>query len=147
MPKSPPTSPLPIAYSPGTASSGSVEVMTEVSRMMAAQEERFQGMMNQVLQHVMTMASQSMEGGLGAGMTEKDELMTEMDYANQQKRKQGTEAEDFTPDEISQMNAEAYRANDPETYAINDHQTLLDIQDLNRTVSLANMLNPSFRSS
>jgi len=114
---------------------------------MAAQEERFQGMMNQVLQHVMTMASQSMEGGLGAGMTEKDELMTEMDYANQQKRKQGTEAEDFTPDEISQMNAEAYRANDPETYAINDHQTLLDIQDLNRTVSLANMLNPSFRSS
>lgn len=130
MPKSPPTSPLPIAYSPGTASSGSMEVMTEVSRMMAAQEERFQGMMNQVLQHVMTMASQSMEGGLGAGMTEKDELMTEMDYANQQKRKQGTEAEDFTPDEIAQMNAEAYRANDPETYAINDHQTLLDIQGL-----------------
>ena len=115
--------------------------------MMAAQEVRFQGMMNQVLQHVMTMASQSMEGGLGASGSEKDELMTEMDYANQQKRKPEMEAEEFTPDEIARLNAEAYRANDPETYAINDAQTLLDIHDLNRTVSLANMLNPGFHSS
>lgn len=99
-------------------------------------------MMNQVLQHVMTMTSQSMEVGFGG----RDELMTEAEY-NQQQKKPNQEMEDFTPEEVARLNDEARRANDPETYALNSVQAMMDVEELNRAhASLASMLSPNFHS-
>ena len=143
-PSSVPPSPMPMS-SPGASSSGEApQVMEEMMKLMAAQEMRFQGMMNQVLQHVMTMTSQNMEAALGG----KDELMTEAEYTQQQQKRPNQEMEEFTADEIARLNDEARRANDPETYAMNSVQAMLDVEELNRAhSSLASMLSPSFHSS